>query len=129
MGHFSESNGNENFVGTDSKHVTAVIEELRKEFKNRLAGLKVEFVASKSKQQQVLAASMAKLPKSVKSMSIREFNALYKCDLISMVQAVREDEMSKKRVRDATETPAPTRQGGMQLQAAPRTVRRGEAVL
>lgn len=131
IGVFGENNGNEtsNFVGTNRDHVTTLIEELRQQFQQRLKALKSELVASKHEQQQVLASAMVKLPKRIKNMSVREFNSEFNCDLVNMVKAVREEDVSKKRDRDATETPSPMRQGGVKLQTASRTVRRGEAIL
>ena len=123
----------------DDEQVNALITDLRKEFVQRLDVLQAEYVASKNKQQQVLASGMVKLNKNIKSMTVREFNALYKCNLLQLVQAVRENNNnnsantsspSKKRDRGMTaETPSHQGIKLKQPQSASRTVRRGEALL
>jgi hypothetical protein len=102
----------------------AMVEDLRQHFQQRIAALQSEIVTAKNKQQQVQASGMLKLSKSIKNMSVREFNALYKTDLWSLLQPV-----SKKRDHIASETPAAKGIGSKALQTPSRILRHGELLL
>ena len=116
--------------GNSSDMAALAIAELKQQYQQRIEVLKTELDTSKSKQQQVMAAGMVKLSKTIKNMPVREFNALYKCDLLKLVQAVRDEQEAgnKKRSRVPAETPSSSRQGrGSKLLETPsRASKRGE---
>ncbi|EEC47609.1 predicted protein [Phaeodactylum tricornutum CCAP 1055/1] len=126
----SEDGGPSEIDGTNAAHIASILDDLKSEFQQRLDSLAADLTQSKNKQQQAYASGMVKLPKSIKSMKVSEFNALYKIDLIRAVRRVREDHpiVSKNRDRLATATPEPTRRNNRPIETPSRTVRRGEAL-
>jgi uncharacterized protein YaaQ len=77
MGGFMDGGaGESNIVGTNCEHVSALMEDIKAQFNQRLESLQGDVTASKNNQQQVYASAMVKLSKNVKRMKVREFNAL-----------------------------------------------------
>ena len=61
----------------------------------------------------------------MKEMMVREFNGAHGCDLLQLLQ---QQPSSKQRVYDAIATPVPSKPP-RSTHTAPRTVKRGEAML
>lgn len=121
-------------VGTNRDHMSMILEELKGRLQQQLEGLKADYNTGKSKQRQVLTSGMTKLKKNVKTMTVSEFNWLFKSNLIDSIKRVREEHskkppLSKKRDRMEAETPEPVRRSHRNLETPSRTVRRGEAML
>ncbi|KAL7561859.1 hypothetical protein ACA910_009694 [Epithemia clementina (nom. ined.)] len=69
----------------DKKWVQSIYEEMEK----RTGSLKDEYLREINMQQQVYASAMMKLPRTVKNMTVAEFNALYKANLlISLIKTL-----------------------------------------
>jgi uncharacterized protein YaaQ len=135
MGGFMDGDGGDsNIVGTNCEHVSALMEDIKAQFNQRLESLQGDVTASKNTQQQVYASAMVKLSKNVKRMKVREFNALYKCSLLDIIRSICEDQgplaaATKKRDRMEVETPsAAVRRSSRNLQTPSRTLRRGEVL-
>jgi uncharacterized protein YaaQ len=126
--------GDSNIVGTNCEHVSALMEDIKAQFNQRLEALQADVTASKNNQQQVYASSMVKLSKNVKRMKVREFNALYKCSLLELIRSICDEKgqfatATKKRDRMEVETPsAAVRRSNRNLETPSRTLRRGEVL-
>ena len=110
--------------------LAALLDELNHQFQIRLDALRDDLQDGKNQQQQAYASGMLKLPKSLRSMRVSEFNALYKMDLLQAARRIREG-VGKKRDREqpiVAETPNPTRPH-KKLETPSRTARRGEILL
>ena len=96
---------------------------------SKIETLHGDCVNEKNKLKDVFAAAMVKIPKSVKAMRVAEFNALYKCDILSVIENLPAPAAGKK--RDRLETPSQQTRGGGRLPLATpsRTVRKGEMLL
>lgn len=124
------SNSNK-IVGSNCEHVSALLEDLKAQFNQRIEAMHAEAMDAKNTQQQVYASGMVKLSKNVKRMSVREFDALYKCSLVGIARNIRDEysfAASKKRDRMAVETPTAVRRSSRNIMTPSRTVRRGEVL-
>ena len=65
--------------------VESLVSQLRADFAQKLDALDAERRRVKQQQFQI-ASNIAKLTKAVQTMKLSEFNALYKCDLVSLFQ-------------------------------------------
>jgi hypothetical protein len=109
----------------DREHAAALIADTKKELLGRLKDLGDEYERSKLSQVQTYKTKMATMSTSIKNMTQREFEALYKFDLLSKFRDVKSP---KNREPAVMETPAFERRGGVQLKT-PGTVRRRETLL
>ena len=77
-------------MSTDPQSSVADHEEWLKsiydEMEKRINDLKDQCDCEKNKQQQVFASAMVKLSRNVKNMTVSEFNAVYKVDLLQTLQ-------------------------------------------
>jgi uncharacterized protein YaaQ len=135
MGGFMDAGpGDSNIVGTNCEHVSALMEDIKSQFNQRLESLQGEVTTSKNAQQQMYASAMVKLSKNVKRMKVREFNALYKCSLLDIIRSICDEQGqlaagTKKRDRMEVETPsAAVRRSSRNLLTPSRTLRRGEVL-
>lgn len=122
--------------GSNPDHVRLLMEDLQEKFDQHLELLKADLFSAKNQQQEELSMGLLKLPKSIRQMTIREFNQMHSCNLLSLLK--RNDGVMpssfKKRNFSGTavvaETPAPTRsRNPVAPGSAIRTARRGEAIL
>jgi hypothetical protein len=112
--------------GPSMDYITVQLESLKLKLESKLAGIKMDAENEKSTLKQVYGAAMVKLPRSVKSMRVGEFNALYKCDLVTVVEGMRA--AGKKRERLETPSQKTTSASRVPLMTPSRTVRRGEVL-
>ena len=73
--------------GSNSDHVKLLLEDLKTKYDQMTALLKAELVDTKMQQEEALSAGLMKLPKSIRQMSVREFNRSYKCDILSLLKS------------------------------------------
>lgn len=121
--------------GSNPDHVRLLLEDLDAKFQTHLELLNADLFTLKNEQKSVHNTGMMKLPKSIRQMTIREFNQAHSCDILSLLKSKDGVQMMptngfKKRDRmPVLETPAPTK---FRAQQGPgtilRTVRRGEAI-
>ena len=125
--------------GSNPDHVRLLVEDLDAKFQTHLELLSADLFTSKNEQKSVYNTGMMKLPKSIRQMTIREFNQVHSCDLLSilkskdgvqkMAPAAADGFKKRDRMPPVLETPAPTK---FRAQQAPgtllRTARRGEAI-
>lgn len=126
--------------GTDKTHVSMMIEDLKNGLNKKLDGIKTDMLTCKQDQYQAYCSGMMKIPKATREMTINEFNAKYKTNLLELLQTAKSNAMSITSTtakdtfpapmcgkRDRFETPAPNRGRPMQTPGTiARTVRRGE---
>lgn len=104
-----------------------ILRNLKTQLRQRLDDLESQLTSAKNEQHQVYMTGMMKLTKSMKNMKVAEFNALYKCDLLQLVQPTRSNGPQKMRDHQLEhETPAPARRSNRNIETPSRTVRRGE---
>jgi hypothetical protein len=120
------------FDGSNKAQVQLLIEDLQATFEKQMELMKTDVLSAKNEQVQVHRMSIVKLPKSVRQMTIREFNQAHDCNLLSMLKGKDgfvSQEGSKKRVHMAVAaTPAPRARNQQCPATNSRTVRRGEKV-
>ena len=125
---YGDVNGVENNdnVVWDKNHLTLGLEDLQESLENRLVILKSQASKAKDVQKQSWVNAAVKIRKSVKEMTVKEFNLLYNCDLLNLLQ----QPLSKKRrgAWNAIKTPAPSKPP-TSISTVTRTAKRGEAIL
>ena len=146
LGNFSGQPGGNNdsskIDGTNIHHVRLMIDGMQEKHDQMVAFLKSDLEDNKLEQAECLSTGLIKLSKSVRNMSVRDFNRQYKCDLLALLKS--KDgvvlsgaslpaagkpptmDINKKR---CYETPAPRMQRPAQLNTIMRTARRGEDLL
>jgi len=148
----SNNNNNSAAMNTDddgaNKQVVVsaddMVRSIRRRFQERMSQLAADATKSKNLQEQVYTKAMLQLPKSVRQMSVDEFNTLYGCDLIEQIKSIRDQHGIGSSAGAAAgasygdnnggvlETPAPARRAAQQQpyygETPLRTVRRGAAL-
>ena len=120
--------------GSNAAQVKLLLQDLRDKVLQQQQILASEAQTGKKEQLGVHLCGMMKLSTKIKKMTVAEFNATYKCNLLDLVTS-NMGSAGTKRTRPTNnnnnkdlETPAPTSRNV--VQATPtRTVRRGEAIL
>jgi hypothetical protein len=143
MGTFMEepSNSNTNSAnqatvdGSNPDHVRLMIEDLDTKFQQHLELLNADLFRLKKDQKQVHSTGMMKLPKPVRQMTIREFNQMYSCNILSVLkskdgvkQVARENSFQNRERMPVLKTPAPMRARTQAPGTILRTARKGEAI-
>lgn len=119
--------------GTSPDDLSSLLKKLKLQLEAKIELLHGECIHEKGKVKEIFAAAMVKIPRNVKTMRVGEFNALYKCDLLSVIENLPEPTAAGKK-RDRLETPAASTStngvggGRVPLMTPSRTVRKGEVV-
>ena len=140
----NNNDGDSPVDGSNPDHVRLLVEDLDAKFRTHLELLNADLFSLKNEQKSIHNTGMMKLPRSIRQMTVREFNLVNSCDLLSILKSKDGVQMAsvgtagaaaanagfKKRDRmPVLETPAPTK---FRAQNAPgtvlRTVRKGEAI-
>jgi hypothetical protein len=114
----------------DRNHMELILQELQESLENRITILKSQATKAKDAQKQCWVNATVKIRKSIKEMTIRDFNAHYNCDLISLLLQ-KSDNTQRNKVlplETVASTPAPSKMVS-KSELAIRTVKRGEEVL
>jgi hypothetical protein len=114
---------------------------MQEKYDQIVSDLKSDLEDNKLEQGECLSTGLMKLTKSVRSMSVRDFNRQYKCNLLSLLKSKDGVVLSgssvpasgKPLIMDANkkrcyETPAPNMRRPAQLNTILRTARRGEGL-
>jgi hypothetical protein len=113
----------------DRSHMMLLLQELQESLDNRLAILKSQASKAKDAQKQCWVNATVKIRKSIKEMSVQDFNAQYKCDLISLLtKSETTQRQSVYPMSSVASTPAPSKMTS-KTELAIRTVKRGEEIL
>ena len=112
----------------DKNHLTLVLQDLQDSLESRLTILKLQASKAKDSQKQCWVNSTVKIRKSVKEMTVKECNLLYKCDLLKLLQEPVQASNKRRGVWNAMATPAPSKVPTV-MNTVTRTVKRGEAIL
>ena len=88
----SASNNNNNDTdspvdGSNPDHVRLLVEDLDAKFQTHLELLNADLFSLKNEQKSIHNTGMMKLPKSTRQMTIREFNKVHSCDLLSILKS------------------------------------------
>lgn len=116
--------------GLSSTNLTTLMGKLKLQLDAKIDTLQDDCISEKNKLKDIFAAAMVKIPRNVKAMRVGEFNALYKCDILAVIESLPESAAGKK--RDRFETPSQPSTGAgrrIPLQTPSRTVRKGEMLL
>lgn len=115
--------------GSSPADLVHLLDKMKLQLESKIETLHGDCVNEKNKLKDVFAAAMVKIPKNVKAMRVAEFNALYKCDILSVIENLPATAAGKK--RDRFETPSQQTGGVARIaHATPsRTVRKGEMLL
>jgi hypothetical protein len=73
--------------GSNADHIRSMIEGLQEKHDQMSAFLKSDLDDCKLEQEEVLSTGLIKLPKSVRNMSIKDFNQQHSCDLLSILKS------------------------------------------
>ena len=119
--------------GSSDADLANLLSTLKLQLEAKIETLHGDATNEKNKIKEIFAAAMVKIPRNVRSMRVGEFNALYKCDLLSVVETLPESAAAAAagKKRDRFETPAQqmTGTGRVPLATPSRTVRKGEMML
>jgi hypothetical protein len=115
--------------GTKPEQIQFMVDDLRKQMLDRQQVLTTEAQTGKQQQTDAYFSGMFKMSKSLKKMTVRDFNEAHNCSLLELL-SMTNDVVGKKRPLVAMETPAPSTMRAGKAAATPsRTVARGEAIL
>jgi Nbl1 / Borealin N terminal len=150
LGNFSsQTNSPVPVDGSNSAHVTMMINDLQQKYDQIVMALQSELENHKMEQEEVQSTGLIKLPKAVRSMTVKEFNQHHSCDLLALLKSKDgvhvakgksgNDSMTTSSTSDAAgkkrdfqhavlETPAPRTRQDVPATAV-RTARRGEGLL
>ena len=142
---FSKRPALEEIDGTNVEHVHFLLEDLQTKYEQLLENLKSDLHQHKLQQEEVFASGIVKLPKSIRQMTVQEFNMAHKCDILKLLKSKdgvlptssSSTNLLLQKKRDyhmaVAETPAPTRSRGGPNRVVPgsamRTVVKGEGIL
>lgn len=115
-------------IDWDKNHLTLVLQDLQESLENRLAILKSQASKAKDAQKQCWVNATVKIRKSVKEMTVKECNLLYKIDLLKLLQEPVSVSNKRRGVWNALATPAPCKAPTV-MNTVTRTAKRGEAIL
>lgn len=114
------------------EHLSLIIQDLQDSLNDRLAILASDTLKAKDAQKQSWFQSVVKIRKSVKGMTVKEFNEAHGgCDLLALLSVPVATASSANKKRDRAhelKTPAPSK-GPKSINTISRTVKRGEAIL
>lgn len=114
-------------VGTEV--VRSAIENIKYLLSQKIQPLKEDAAYSINECQQIHATNLLKIPKNAKNMKIEEFDAIYHCDLLSLVKRIRDEYSSmesssvENRRQIVSETPSMAIRNNRSLYT--QTVRKG----
>ena len=115
--------------GMSPSNLAHLMSKMRLQLEAKIEALQGDCASEKNKLKDVFAAAMVKIPRNVKAMRVGEFNALYKCDILSVIESMPESSAGKKRDRFETPSHQTSTVGRVPLQTPSRTVRKGEMLL
>ena len=112
----------------DKNHLTLVLQDLQESLESRLTILRLQTSKAKDAQKHCWMNATVKIRKSVKEMTVKECNLLYKCDLLKLLQEPLQASNKRRGLWNAMATPAPSKPSTA-MNTVTRTVKRGEAIL
>lgn len=115
------------FDGSQRDHVEALIHDFRREHEQQMKNIEMEADKQKQKQKQLHAKEMVRIPKSVKQMSVDDFNLLYQCDLLQMIRET-DGAASTTTAVLPVGLQTPSFKSKMKMETPSRTIRRGEGI-
>jgi hypothetical protein len=83
----SSSSSSSKMDGSNADHIRSMIEGLQEKHDQMIAFLKSDLDDCKLEQEEVLSTGLIKLPKSVRNMSVKDFNLQHSCDLLSLLKS------------------------------------------
>ena len=124
--------------GSNETHIFMLVEDLQKGLTRQVDNIKTDMMTCQQEQLQAHYSGLMKIPKMTREMTIADFNQKYNCNLLEVLQSVRNNAavgLAKpvascgKRER-GLQTPAPYRGNRpmMTPNTAVRTVRKGEVL-
>jgi hypothetical protein len=119
--------------GSNADHVKLLLEDLDTNYDQVIALLNADLVDTKLQQEEALSTGLMKLPKSIRQLSVREFNQNHNCDILAILKGKDGVFQSKKRdfnmAAVAAQTPAPrARNNPTAPNSVLRTARKGEGL-
>lgn len=75
------------FDGSNIEQVNALFQDLDTRFDNICSILKEELVQHKRQQEEMLSTELIKLPRSIKQMTVKDFNSMHGCDLLAILKS------------------------------------------
>jgi hypothetical protein len=120
--------------GADPETVRLLFEDIKAKLDKKLEVLETSLMTAQQKITNEYSMQMVKLPKSVKQMTIRDFNKNHGCNLLEILRrsdgVVVSTSSLKRSLPPVAETPAPRSRTQQQVPGSIlRTVKRGEQVL
>jgi hypothetical protein len=116
--------------GSNADHVKLLLEDLQTKYDQIIANLQADLVDNKMQQEEALNVGLMKLPKSIRQMSVRDFNQAHNCDILAVLKG--KDGVKLTNKRDCTvavaATPAPRSRKAADPASALRTKKRGEVL-
>jgi len=130
--------------GTNERHIQMLIEDMQNALNKQLASIKMISVECQQDQLQAYASALMKIPKTIRQLSVAEFNDKYKCNMLDILKTARSSTAITDKAPPAKttamtaaacgkrerglETPAPYRNSRPMTTptTAVRTVRKGE---
>ena len=112
--------------GSSAADLAKLLGKMNLQLNKKIEELHGDCEDEKNKLKDLFASAMVKIPKPVKQMSVGQFNSIYKCDILALVNQSSEAAAAGKK-RDRFETPA-NQSARQRITTPSRTVRKGETL-
>ena len=118
--------------GSNADHVKLLLEDLQTKHDQMINLLKADLVDTKMQQEEALSTGLMRLPKSIRQMTVREFNQAHNCDILALLKGKDGVKPKAMKPRDynmaVAATPAPRTRNPNAPNSVLRTARRGEGL-
>eukprot|EP00980_Cylindrotheca_fusiformis_P028356 scaffold22593_cov145-Cylindrotheca_fusiformis.AAC.5 len=124
-----KSGENTDFDGSNIEHVQLLLEDLQAKYEQLVGILKADLVQHKCQQEETLSTGLVKLPKSIRQMTVKDFNQSHNCDILAILKS--KDGVTAASAVAATIIPKKREFGAVAATPSvrPRNVANGESVL
>lgn len=75
------------FDGSDAEQVQLLLEDLQAKYDQLVSNLKADLDQHKYQQEETLSTGLVKLPKSVRQMTVGDFNQSHNCDILAILKS------------------------------------------
>jgi cell division septum initiation protein DivIVA len=75
------------FDGSNAEQVQLLLEDLQAKYDQLVSNLKADLDQHKYQQEETLSTGLVKLPKSIRQMTVSEFNQSHNCDIVAILKS------------------------------------------
>lgn len=75
------------FDGSNAEQVQLLLEDLHTKYDQLVSILKADLVQHKCQQEENISTGLVKLPKSIRQMTVKDFNQSHNCDILAILKS------------------------------------------